>query len=99
MEYSNKSKFKKWGKKNILNEKTFRDRGSGFMIDKAKKIIRKKAIANVNEKIAYLQKKPSDYTKDELRDLIVNEEKKILQGWGLKGAATTILAMFGIANI
>ena len=69
------------------------------MIEKAKKIIRKKAIANVNEKIAYLQKKPSDYTKDELRDLIVNEEKKILKGWGLKGAATTILAMFGIANI
>ena len=33
------------------------------------------------------------------RDLIVKEEKKILQGWGLKGAATTILAMFGIANI
>ena len=68
------------------------------MIDKAKKIIRKKAIANVNEKIAYLQKKPSDYTKDELRDLIVKEEKKILQGWGVNGAATTILAMFGIAN-
>ena len=68
------------------------------MIDKAKKIIRKKAIANVNEKIAYLQKKPSDYTKDELRDLIVKEEKKILKGWGVKGAATTILAMFGIAN-
>ena len=66
------------------------------MIDKAKKIIRKKAISNV--KIAYLQKKPSDYTKDELRDLIVKEEKKILQGWGIKGAATTILAMFGIAN-
>ena len=41
------------------------------MIDKAKKIIRKKAINNVNEKIAYLQKKPSDYTKDELRDLIM----------------------------
>ena len=81
-----------------FNEKTFRDLGSRFMIDKAKKIIRKKAIANVNEKIAYLQKKPSDYTKDELRDLIVKEEKKILQGWGLKGAATTILAMFGIAN-
>ena len=78
--------------------KIFWDRGSGLMIDKAKKIIRKKAIANVNEKIAYLQKKPSDYTKDELRDLIVKEEKKILQGWGVKGAATTILAMFGIAN-
>ena len=28
----------------------------------------------------------------------VVEEKKIIQGWGLKGAATTILAMFGIAN-
>ena len=61
---------------NFKNEKTFRNRGSSFMIDKAKKIIRKKAIANVNEKIAYLQKKPSDYTKDELRDLIVKEEKK-----------------------
>ena len=81
-----------------VNEKNFRDLGSGFMIDKAKKVIRKKAINNVNEKIAYLQKKPSDYTKDELRDLIVKEEKKIIQGWGLKGAATTILAMFGIAN-
>ena len=54
------------------------------MIDKAKKIIRKKAIANVNEKIAYLQKKPSDYTKDELRDLIVKEEKKNLARVGLE---------------
>ncbi len=65
----------------------------------SKKFLRKKAIKRVYETIAYQQKKPSDYTKDELRDLIVNEEKKILQGWGLKGAATTILAMFGIANI
>ena len=54
------------------------------MIDKAKKIIRKKAINNVNEKIAYLQKKPSDYTKDELRDLIVKEEKKNLTRVGLE---------------
>ena len=51
------------------------------MIDKEKKIIRKKAISNVNEKIAYLQKKPSDYTKDELRDLIVKEEKKFKDGF------------------
>ena len=57
------------------------------MIDKAKKIIRKKAIANVNEKIAYLQKKPSDYTKDELRDLIVKEEKKNLARLGCEGCS------------
>ena len=64
------------------------------MIDK-KKDYKKKAIAK-NEKIAYLQKKPSDYTKDELRDLIVKE--KNLARLGCVGAATTILAMFGIAN-
>ena len=69
------------------------------MIDRAKKILRKKAINNVNEKIAYLQKKPSDYTKDELRDLIIKEEKKIIKGLGWKSACTTILLMFGITNI
>ena len=63
------------------------------MIDRAKKILRKKAINNVNEKIAYLQKKPSDYTKDELRDLIIKEEKKIIKGLGWKSAGTTILLM------
>ena len=53
----------------------------------------------MNEKIAYLQKKPSNYTKDELRELIIKEEKKIIKGLGWKSAGTTILLMFGITNI
>ena len=39
------------------------------------------------------------YTKDELRDLIIKEEKKIIKGLGWKSAGTTILLMFGITNI
>ena len=65
---------------------------------KIKKILRKRAIKNVEERIVYQQKKVSAYTVQELRKLILSEEKKILQGAGWKGAIVAIGAMFGIAN-
>ena len=65
---------------------------------KIKKILRKRAIKNVEERIVYQQKKISTYTVQELRKLILSEEKKILQGAGWKGAIVAIGAMFGIAN-
>ena len=65
---------------------------------KIKKILRKKAIKNVEERIVYQQKKVSTYTVQELRKLILSEEKKILQGAGWKGAIVAIGAMFGITN-
>ena len=34
-----------------------------------------------------------------MRIMIAKEEKKIIKSLGLKGAVTTILAMFGIVNI
>ena len=34
-----------------------------------------------------------------MRKMIAKEEKKIIKGLGLKGALTTILALFGITNI
>ena len=33
-----------------------------------------------------------------MRKMIASEEKKIIKSLGTKGALTTILAMFGIAN-
>jgi hypothetical protein len=65
---------------------------------KIKIILRKRAIKNVEERIVYQQKKISTYTVQELRKLILSEEKKILQGAGWKGAIVAIGAMFGITN-
>jgi len=65
---------------------------------KIKKILRKRAIKNVEEHIVYQQKKVSDYSIEELRKLISSEEKKILQGAGWKGAIVAVGAMFGITN-
>ena len=63
-----------------------------------KKIIRKKAIESIREKLEFAQKKESDFTKEEMRKMIAREEKKIIKSLGLRGGLTTILAMFGIAN-
>ena len=64
-----------------------------------KKYIRKKAIESIREKLEFAQKKESDFTKEQMRIMIAKEEKKIIKGLGLKGALTTILALFGITNI
>ena len=64
-----------------------------------KKHIRKKAIENIREKLEFAQKKESDFTKEQMRKMIAKEEKKIVKSLGLKGALTTILALFGITNI
>ena len=65
---------------------------------KIKKMLRKSAIKNVEEHISYQQKKVSDYSIEELRKLILSEEKKILHGAGWKGAIVAVGAMFGITN-
>ena len=65
---------------------------------KIKRMLRKRAIKNVEEQIVYQQKKVSDYSIEELRKLILSEEKKILQGAGWKGAIIAVGAMFGITN-
>ena len=63
-----------------------------------KKLIRKKALENIKDKLEFAQKKETDFTKEEMRQMIAKEESKILKSLGTKGAITTILAMFGIAN-
>ena len=63
-----------------------------------KKLIRKKAIESIREKLEFAQKKENDFTKEEMRKMIAKEEKKIIKSLGLRGGLTTILVMFGIAN-
>ena len=64
-----------------------------------KKSIRKKALENIKEKLEFAQKKETDFTKDQMRSMIENEEKKIIKNYKTRGALTTVLAMFGIVNI
>ena len=63
-----------------------------------KKFIRKKAIKNIREKLEFAQKKESDFTKEQMREMIQKEEKKVIKSFGVNGALTTILALFGISN-
>ena len=63
-----------------------------------KKFIRKKAIESIREKLEFAQKDEGDFTKEQMRKMISKEEKKIIKSFGVRGAVTTILALFGITN-
>ena len=63
-----------------------------------KKFIRKKAIDSIRDKLEFAQKKESDFTNEQMREMIQKEEKKIIKTFGINGAVTTILALFGITN-
>ena len=63
-----------------------------------KKFIRKKAIESIREKLEFAQKKESDFTNEQMREMIKKKEKKIIKSFGINGAVTTILALFGITN-
>ena len=63
-----------------------------------KKFIRKKAIESIREKLEFAQKEEGDFTKEQMRKMISKEEKKIIKSFGIRGAMTTILALFGITN-
>ena len=65
------------------------------IISKLKKIIRKKAIKNMEKNIAYNQKKISDYSKDELRKLVKKEEKEVRKSY-MNLSVGALLALLGI---
>ncbi|MDC0598176.1 hypothetical protein OAO61_00715 [bacterium] len=67
-------------------------------IEYGKKFIRKKAIDSIRDKLEFAQKKESDFTNEQMREMIQKEEKKIIKSFGVNGAVTTILALFGITN-
>jgi hypothetical protein len=62
---------------------------------KLKLNIRKKAMKNFEDKLLLLQKKISDYTKDELESFVAKEEKDIIKSYKNKSIAA-LLALLGI---
>ena len=62
---------------------------------KLKLHIRKKAMKNFEDKLLLLQKKISDYTKDELESFVAKEEKDIIKSYKNKSIAA-LLALLGI---
>jgi len=63
--------------------------------DRLKLHIRKKAIKQFEDKLALLQKKISDYTKDELESFVAKEEKDIIKSYKNKSIGA-LLALLGI---
>lgn len=57
--------------------------------------IRKKAIRQFEDKLVLLQKKISDYTKDELESYVAKEEKEIIKSYKNKSIAA-LLALLGV---
>ena len=57
--------------------------------------IRKKAMKQFEDKLVLLQKKISDYPKDELESFVAKEEKDIIKSYKNKSIAA-LLALLGI---
>jgi hypothetical protein len=62
---------------------------------KLKMHIRKKAMKQFEEKLVLLQKKISDYSKDELESFVAKEEKDIIKSYKNKSIGA-LLALLGI---
>jgi hypothetical protein len=65
------------------------------LTSKLKMHIRKKAMKQFEDKLVLLQKKISDYTKDELESFVAKEEKDIIKSYKNKSIGA-LLALLGI---
>ena len=70
-----------------------------FTIKKWKKFIRKRALKRVEKLMAYAQKKPEDYTKEEMRKLIEKEEKEVISTLTATIGIGAVLTMLGIPKL
>jgi len=84
--------FDKLTKGTISGTKSAKD----FTIKKLKIFIRKKALKRVEKLMEYAQKKPEDYTKEEMRELIEKEEKELISTYRNNVGIGTLLLMLGI---
>ena len=87
--------FDKITKETIEGTKSAKD----FTIKKWKIFIRKRAIKRVEKLMAYAQKKPEDYTKEEMRNLIEKEEKEVIFNLRIFIGMSTVLSLFGIPKL
>jgi len=70
-----------------------------FTVKKWKKFIRKRALKRVEKLIAYAQKKPEDYTKEEMRKLIEKEEKEVISTITATVGMGAVLTILGIPKL
>ena len=70
-----------------------------FTVKKWKKFIRKRALKRVEKLMAYAQKKPEDYTKQEMRKLIEKEEKEVISTLTATVGIGAVLTMLGIPKL
>lgn len=87
--------FDKITKETIEGTKSAKD----FTIKKWKKFIRKRALKRVEKQMAYAQKKPEDYTKEEMRKLIEKEEKEVISTLTATVGIGAVLTMLGIPKL
>tara|TARA_B100001109_G_C18560749_1_gene334104 strand:- start:310 stop:576 length:267 start_codon:yes stop_codon:yes gene_type:complete len=87
--------FDKLTKGTISGTKSAKD----FTVKKWKRFIRKKALKRVEKLMEYAQKKPEDYTKEEMRELIEKEEKEVISTYTQTVGIGTILLMLGIPKL
>jgi len=70
-----------------------------FTIKKWKRFIRKRALKRVEKLMAFAQKKPEDYTKEEMRKLIEKEEKEVISTLTATVGIGAVLTMLGIPKL
>tara|TARA_B100000482_G_C12412989_1_gene221916 strand:+ start:111 stop:377 length:267 start_codon:yes stop_codon:yes gene_type:complete len=70
-----------------------------FTVKKWKRFIRKRALKRVEKQMKYAQKKPEDYTKEEMRELIEKEEKDVISTITATVGIGAVLTMLGIPKI
>ena len=70
-----------------------------FTIKKWKRFIRKRALKRVEKLMTYAQKKPEDYTKEEMRKLIEKEEKEVISTLTATIGIGAVLTMLGIPKL
>ena len=87
--------FDKLTKGTISGTKSAKD----FTVKKWKRFIRKKALKRVEKLMEYAQKKPEDYTKEEMRELIEKEGKVVISTHTQTVGIGTILLMLGIPKL
>ena len=70
-----------------------------FTVKKWKRFIRKRALKRVEKQMKYAQKKPEDYTKAEMRELIEKEEKDVISTITATVGIGAVLTMLGIPKL
>ena len=87
--------FDKLTKGTISGTKSAKD----FTIKKLKIFIRKKALKRVEKLMEYAQKKPEDYTKEEMRKLIEKEENEVISNLKATVGLSSVLLLLGIPKL